>query len=102
MIHKKMKIKVHISNRSHFLDPRVVALVEVPIIPRIGEYLYVSEDTRSTLERLAIGRIGWGSAYADWVNPQEPNRVNLKSAIRVVDVAYMEGSPYISIELDRG
>ena len=94
-----MKVKVYITNRSVFLDPLVIALVEVAAPPRVGEYMYLSNETRNYLEQCAIRRPGWKSAYADFVNPREPERVNLSKAIRVAAIAYREGDPYVSVEL---
>ena len=94
-----MKIKVHISNRSVFLDPRVAALVEIPTSPRIGEVLYLAEETLAKLEAMAVERPGWKKAYADFVDPKEPDHPKFKSAFRINQVAYFEGNPIVSVEL---
>ena len=96
-----MKVKVHISNRMVFLDPMVFALVELPAVPRIGENVYLKDETRLSLEQKAVLRPGWKGAYADFVDPMDPGRVNLTSANCVAEVAYVEGEPYVSLELHK-
>ena len=96
-----MKVKVHITNRTVFLDRMVWANVDVPAVPRVDEFLYVSDETRAALEKMAVRRPNWEGAYADYVDPKVPDRVNFSGAIRVVDVAYFEGDPFVSIELGK-
>lgn len=106
------KVKVYIHSESVHHDEIVNVEIELPSIPRVGEYLYLTAELIAELENKAKSDLVVAIKYApDWFfgrshNWRIPKIGNLKDlsfgdAICVVDVSYYAGDDRVYIELNK-
>ena len=104
------KIRVHINNENEYIDNRVFVDIELPAVPRKGEFLYLG-DNLSKLEEKAKEDLTIAKDYSPkWFYGassacQEPKQENLKDlsfadAIQVSSVAYISGEDIVHVEID--
>lgn len=102
-------IRVHVSNENDYLDNKVD--IQLPAVPRKGEYLHLPEELRQELEKQACKDL-WVAAnyapkwfYAKSYGCTKPGAENLEdlsfsNAVYVSSVAYFANSELIHIEID--
>ena len=102
---------VHIKNGYTYIDNNVCVQIELPAVPRKGEFLYLQNDLKQVLEDkvrsdLEIARVYapkwfYGHSY-DCEEPKQENLedISFDDAIIVDSVAFIANSEIIHIELD--
>lgn len=92
------KIMVHIKNNDAYMDDRVYAFIELSHVPRVGEFLFLSEETNEILES-DISRVKRKEDYSEWIFAKD--EISVEDAIRVESILYKEGEKFVHIELNR-
>jgi len=106
-----VQIKVHIKSDNDFLDERVSVVINLPVVPRAGETLYLTEELRLELETKARMDLRLAAKYAPkWFygassQCREPKPENLKDlsfedALFVSSVAYFADREIVQLEID--
>lgn len=102
---------VHIKNENNYIDDNVCVQIELPAVPRTGEFLYLQNDLKQVLEDKVKSNLEVAREYAPkWFygnsyNCKELKQENLTDlsfddAINVDSVAFNANSEIIHIELD--
>jgi hypothetical protein len=107
------KIKIHIDTKRTYFDDNVFVDVELPAIPRVGEYIDLDDDLVEQLEDKATSDIEIARDYVEWfycnstgIEPKDLKQENFEDlgfcdACMVSAVKFVPGSDIVSIELMR-
>lgn len=105
------KIRVHVQNESEFMDDEVYVEIELPTVPRKGDYLNLTEDAILLLQERATQSIVSAEKYFprwfygkyrdnDVISSNDLKDLSFEYVVLVVEVLFNEGEDFIDIELD--
>jgi hypothetical protein len=105
------KIMVHIKNENTFIDDNVSVQIELPAVPRNGEFLYLDNDSIQILEDKAKSDLKiarnyapkWfyrGSVKVEEVEQDDLINLSFHDAIQIDSVAFKANSDIIYVELE--
>lgn len=85
-----LKVFVHIHNKRDYMDKKVFVEIEMPYVPRVGEFFYMGEEMLEELESKIKHNTNSEIIYKD---------IELECCICVVSVCYIQNKQEIHIEL---
>lgn len=105
-----IRCRVHIKNELEYMDGDVFVEVELPCLPPVGSILWLSNQERKVLERMATKHTNIARRYAPrWFygdshscsNPKEENLKDLSfsDANKVTDILFSKNREFVDIEI---
>jgi hypothetical protein len=105
-----MLARIHIDNNWDYMDDEVYVEMDLPYPLHVGNTLFLKEQSLKQLQKMATANCEVARKYfPDWfsgkswkaesIEQADMKDLNFKEAWVVKEVSYMEGNPFVDIEL---